>query len=55
MHVERFVIKVTRETAIRLIKFYSQKPPLYNKLFCDWLGINHDSLDFIVDNLKIKI
>ena len=46
--------RITRKIAIRLIKFYSQNPPLYNKLFCEWLGINHDSLDFIVDNLKIR-
>ena len=46
--------RINRKIAIRLVKYYSQNPPLYNKLFCEWLGINHDSLDFIVDNLKIR-
>ena len=29
-------------------------PSLYNKLFCDWLGIDIGSIDFILDSLAIR-
>tara|TARA_B100000212_G_scaffold311727_1_gene263618 strand:- start:855 stop:2048 length:1194 start_codon:yes stop_codon:yes gene_type:complete len=46
--------RISRETAKKLIRYYSKKPPLYNKIFCEWLGIDLGSIDFIIDNLKIR-
>ena len=46
--------RISREDAKNLISFYSEMPPLYNKLFCDWLGVDIGSIDFILDSLAIR-
>ncbi|MBO8232359.1 N-acetyl sugar amidotransferase [Prochlorococcus marinus str. MU1402] len=46
--------RISREDARNLIKYYSQMPSLYNQLFCDWLGIENGSINFILDSLKIR-
>ena len=46
--------RISREDARNLIKYYSQMPSLYDQLFCDWLGIEKGSINFILDSLKIR-
>lgn len=46
--------RISRDNAKNLVNYFSQKPSLYNKLFCEWLGIDLGSIDFIIDNLKIR-
>jgi len=52
--------RITREKGQKLVDYYSKQKPLYNDLFCDWLGIDRSSMNFllnknIIDNMeKIK-
>ena len=45
--------RISRNRGSTLIDYYSAQQPLYLNLFCEWLGINEGSLDFIIRNPQI--
>ena len=55
-HVSREIRhkRISRKKGLNLIKYYSNQKPLYLDLFCEWLGIKRESLEFIINNLEIK-
>jgi N-acetyl sugar amidotransferase len=46
--------RIDRNSALRLVKKYEVNKIANIKLFCDWLGINHKSLNFLLDSHKDK-
>ena len=46
--------RVTRDEALDLVKKYELVKPDYIDLFCDWLGISEQSLNFIMDQHRNK-
>jgi N-acetyl sugar amidotransferase len=46
--------RIDRNSALKLVKKYETNKIKNSKLFCDWLGIDHKSLDFLLDSHKNK-
>ena len=46
--------RLTREKGLKLVKKYEQKPLLFLKKFCSWLGINEKSLQFTLNQHRNK-
>ncbi|OUU22492.1 MAG: LPS biosynthesis protein [Candidatus Endolissoclinum sp. TMED37] len=46
--------RITKENALKLVKKYEQKPVLFLSKFCNWLGINEKSLQFILNQHRNK-
>jgi N-acetyl sugar amidotransferase len=42
--------RLSRNDAVALVKKYEQVPPMYLKLFCDWLGVTPRALEFICNH-----
>ena len=53
-HVSREIRhgRITRNQGIDLVQKYEQKKFKYNNLFCEWLGVDNRSLNFILDRFK---
>ena len=41
--------RLTREQGLGLVRFYEQRPANYSELFCEWLGITPEGLQFLMD------
>lgn len=41
--------RITRDQGLMLVKRYEKKPAKNINLFCDWIGINSNSLKFLMD------
>lgn len=41
--------RLSRDNAIALVRHHEQEPLRYLQQFCDWLGINQNSLQFMLD------
>lgn len=46
--------RIDRNKALKLARFYEKKNILYKELFCNWLNINKNSLDFILNKFRNK-
>lgn len=46
--------RIDRNKALKLAKFYEKKNILYKELFCNWLNINKNSFDFILNKFRNK-
>ena len=40
--------RMTRENALKIVSFYQSEIPLFSENFCEWLGIDYASLNFIL-------
>ncbi len=40
--------RMTREIALKIVSYYQSQMPIYSKNFCEWIGIDYPSLDFIL-------
>jgi len=41
--------RLDRYTAQSLVRYYEQVPARHSDLFCEWLGITHDGLNYLMD------
>ena len=41
--------RISRNQGINLVRKYELNPPKYINLFCNWLGVNEKSLDFVLN------
>ena len=46
--------RIDRNTALKIVRFYENKKSLFEKNFCEWLGIRDKSLDYLLDTFKNK-
>ncbi len=46
--------RISREQGIKLIKYYENQKPKYLDKFCDWLGIDINSLELVLNKSKNK-
>ena len=46
--------RIDRNTALKLVKKYEHNKPLFEKNFCEWLDINLESLNYLLDTFKNK-
>ena len=46
--------RIDRNKALKLARFHEKKNILYKELFCNWLNINKNSLDFILNKFRNK-
>lgn len=46
--------RIDRNKALKLTRFYEKKNILYKELFCNWLNINKNSLNFILNKFRNK-
>ena len=46
--------RIDRNTALKLARKYEQNQSLFEKNFCEWLGINLESLNYLLDTFKNK-
>ncbi|MDC1476373.1 N-acetyl sugar amidotransferase [Pelagibacteraceae bacterium] len=46
--------RITREQGIKLVKKFELEDPQYVNLFCEWLGMDMNSLNFIIKKFKNK-
>lgn len=55
-HVSREIRhgRINRRNGLKLVKLFEQKPPLFQDLFADWLGISKNGLQFMVDQHRNK-
>ncbi len=44
--------RLTREEGLALVRRYEQAPAEYSQLFCEWLGVNHKSMNFLTDQFR---
>jgi hypothetical protein len=47
--------RLTRDQAVVLVNHYQHKTVNYRQLFCDWLGIDNHSLQFVLDQHRNPI
>jgi N-acetyl sugar amidotransferase len=47
--------RITRDQAISMVRKYEQKQTQDNNLFCDWLGIDERSLQFVLDRHRNQL
>ena len=43
--------RITRSQGNELVKYFQVQKPLYNNLLLDWLGLDMDSLKFIIESI----
>ncbi|MEO6079203.1 MAG: N-acetyl sugar amidotransferase [Steroidobacteraceae bacterium] len=41
--------RLTREQGLALVRHHEQRPAVYARQFCDWLGVTATSLEFLLD------
>jgi len=44
--------RISREAGLSLVNSYQRQLPIHTKLFSDWLGLSHSSLQFILDQIR---
>lgn len=44
--------RLTRDDGLALVRQYEQKPPEYTALFCEWLKVKPQGLQFLMDNFR---
>ena len=44
--------RISRETGLLLVNSFQRQLPIHTKLFSDWLGLSHSSLQFILDQIR---
>ncbi len=46
--------RITKSEASNLVRFYQNKEYNYHDLFLEWLGLNKDSFNFVIDQFRNK-
>ena len=56
-HVSREIRygRLSREEGVGIVRRHQNKPIHYKNLFCDWLGVKQDALDFIINQHRNPI